>query len=288
MTMLTRGVSAALSILACLIVPAAGAAQDASAWTRSLHSRAQLVSGGSLAEGEARLAAVVLELDPGFKTYWRHPGESGLPPAFDWSRSSNVADIEVLWPAPARFEDAGGVSYGYAGGVVLPVRVKPQDRNRPVRLALKLDYGVCKDICIPAQAELAVHLPTVGGPKHPLVRDAMARVPRPQPLGAAGKLAILDLEPATVDGKAGIEVLVRTPEGAKPQLFAEGPERWFLAAGNDMKPASPGKDSTGSFFVEIVERPKDAAGLLELRLTLVAGDRAVETTASLDTARLPR
>jgi DsbC/DsbD-like thiol-disulfide interchange protein len=267
---------------------AAGSAQEASAWATGLHSRAQLVSGGPLAEGDARLAGVIIKLDPGFKTYWRHPGESGLPPAFDWSRSSNVANIEVLWPAPTRFEDAGGVSYGYAGGIVLPVRVKPQDARQPVRLVLKLDYGVCKDICIPAQADLLLTLPKAGGSKQAPVMEALARVPKQQPLGAPGELSILRLKPTAVEGKTMIEVVVRAPDGQKPQLFAEGPENWFLAAAGEMKPAPASDGAAGSFLVEIAERPKDAAGTVELRLTLVAGSRAVETPASLDTARLPR
>jgi hypothetical protein len=107
-------------------------------------------------------------------------------------------------------------------------------------------------------------------------------------LGAAGDLAILSLEPVKLDGKAMIGVAVRAPLGADPQLFVESPENWFLAAGGTIKPVSQGDGATGSFLVEIAERPKDAAGPLELRLTLTAGDRAVESAASLDTARLPR
>ena len=54
------------------------------------------------------------------------------------------------WPAPSRFEDQGGVAYGYKDGVLLPIRVVPNDPAKSVALRLKLDYGVCKDICIPA------------------------------------------------------------------------------------------------------------------------------------------
>ena len=82
--------------------------------------------------GGARLAAVEIALDRGFKTYWRHPGEAGLPPAFDWSGSANLAAVEVLWPAPRRFQDAGGVSYGYEGGVG-PAGARHAARGRPAR-----------------------------------------------------------------------------------------------------------------------------------------------------------
>src|SRR3954465_8485498 len=99
-------------LLGALVLAAAAVAGEASPWIQGHHSRARLVAGG--ADGAARLAAVESVLGRGFNTYWRNPGESGLPQAFDWSASENVAMAEVLWPAPTRFEDAGGVSYGYA------------------------------------------------------------------------------------------------------------------------------------------------------------------------------
>src|SRR3954453_14695134 len=152
-------IASATSLVSLLVVlaltPMASCAGEAASWAQGHHSRARLISGVTATPGDF-LAGIEIALDQGFKTYWRNPGESGLPPAFDWSRSENVATAEVLWPAPTRFEDGGGVSYGYTGGVVLPVRGTPRDAAKPVRLALKLGLGVCKDICIPAHAELAL------------------------------------------------------------------------------------------------------------------------------------
>src|SRR5215210_2320813 len=134
-----------LSLMACMAVfgPPALAA-DASGWVEGHRSRIRLIAGEAAAR--ERWAGIEIALDPGFKTYWRNPGESGLPPSFDWSRSANVETIELLWPAPTRLKDGGGVFYGYAGGFVFPVRVIPRDPNKPVRLTLTIDYGVCKDI----------------------------------------------------------------------------------------------------------------------------------------------
>ncbi len=279
-----------LLLAACLMSPAAGSAQGEPPWVTGLHSRVQLVPAAPAADAPAHLAGLVIRLDPGFKTYWRHPGESGLPPAFDWSKSKNLEGVEVLWPAPSRLEDGGGVSYGYLDGVVLPLRVTPRDASKPVDLSLKVDYGVCKDICIPAQADLALRLLPKPGAEHAGVREALARVPTPQSLGADGDLSIVAVEPITADGKPMIAVAVRAPAGEKPQLFVEAPNVWFLAPAGAMDPAARGPPhrADGSFLVEIAERPKDAAGPLDLRLTLVAGGRAVETTARLDSARLPR
>ncbi len=263
-------------LLAGLGLAVAGPAAGSGApWVEGHRSRVRLVPGGS--DGTASLAGVEIALASGFKTYWRHPGESGLPPAFDWSGSQNLREAEVLWPAPHRFEDGSGVAYGWAEGVLLPVRATPADRAKPVRLALALDYGVCKDICIPARAALSAELPPgAGAPSEPL-REALARVPRAVEVGAEGPLAILAAEP---DG-GGLKVRVRVPEGAQPRLFAEAPDGWYVAAAG-----RPGPD--GAFGVEVLERPRDAAGAILVRLTLAAGDRAVEASVRLDAALTSR
>ena len=278
-----------LSLLACLAVigppPLAAGASD---WVEGYRSRVRLIAGG--AEARERWAAVEIVLDPGFKTYWRNPGESGLPPSFDWSRSMNVEAVDLLWPAPARLEDGGGVSYGYFGGVIFPVRVTPRNPDKPARLALTIDYGVCKDICIPAQADLSLDLAVeADGSSSALIRQACARVPRAHGLGAEGDLSILDVTPDSDGGKSQVRVSVRTPAGTTPRLFAEGPDGWFLAASEAMTPTATGAAvAQGTFLVEVDPPPDGATRAVPLRLTLVAGDRAIETSASLDASRLPR
>jgi DsbC/DsbD-like thiol-disulfide interchange protein len=286
MTILPRKLAALpAALLAFLLLPpfpaSSVAAGEASPWVQGHRSRVRLVAGGSEAGGAARLAGIEIALDPGFKTYWRTPGESGLPPAFDWSGSENLARVDVLWPAPSRFEDAGGVSYGYKDQVLLPVRASAKDPDTPVRLSLRLDYGVCKDICIPAQAMLALDLRGEQAVHAAAIGKALARVPKPQPLGAPGDLSVVGLEPTRVEGKPALAVAVRAPPDA--DLFVEGPDNWYLGA-KAMRAGT--EQGSGEFVAEIFDRPKDAAG--RLRLTLVAGDRAVEATASLDLSRLPR
>jgi DsbC/DsbD-like thiol-disulfide interchange protein len=192
----------------------------------------------------------------------------------------------VLWPAPTRSEDAGGVSYGYHDRVLFPVRVRPRDPMKPISLGLKIDYGVCKDICIPAQAELQLRLPeTPSRASRELVERALARVPKAQPLRADGELSILAAEPSTADGKPRLAVTIRAPADSRPTLFVEPPENWFLLAPAEAS-AGAKEPGTRTFMVEVLERPREASGPVELRFTLVAGDKAVETTTSLDAARL--
>ena len=273
-------------ILALLGTPLAASSQEASPWTEGHHSRVRLLAGGP--QGSGHLAGVEIGLDPGFKTYWRNPGESGLPPAFDWSKSVNVEAIEVLWPAPTRSEDAGGISYGYHGQVLFPVRIRPRDPAKPISLSLKIDYGVCKDICIPAQAELQLRVPKTPSPAlRTLIESALARVPKAQPLRAEGELSILAAEPSMANGKSRLAVTVRAPAASSPSLFVEPPESWFLLAPAQATPTAS-EPGTRTFLVEVLERPREASGPVELRFTLVAGDKAVETATSLDAARLER
>ena len=141
-------------VLISAAAPAAAAMVLARRAAAAPHHRLRLI-GGKPRDGVER-AGVDITLDPGWKTYWRMPGDAGVPPHFDWSASTNVKTVEVLWPAPSRFIDPEGETVGYRDRVVFPVRVTPAG-NGPFVLRLSLFFAVCKEICLPVadQAELA-------------------------------------------------------------------------------------------------------------------------------------
>lgn len=269
-------VASAITFLILSFFPAIGQSLPSSSSAQEFHSRVRLIAGGHA--GSALLAGIEITLDPGFKTYWRNPGESGLPPRFDWTGSRNVSGLDVRWPAPSRHEDAAGIAYTYSGKVVLPVLVKASDPSKPVDLALSIDYGICKDICIPAHAALNLTL-SGDGPDHATIQEALAKVPRPQGLGEQAELSILSAEPLG-QGKDGLSVAIRAPVGTKPVLFAEAPENWYVST------SLP--DDKNRVAVTVEEKPKDASGPVRLLLTLVAGSKAVETEVSLDGSGQPR
>jgi DsbC/DsbD-like thiol-disulfide interchange protein len=275
-----------LPVLALLSVSPGAYGQDASPWSVGHRSKVRLLAGGSDAGGW--LAGIEIALDEGFKTYWRNPGEAGLPPSFDWSKSTNLEIAEVLWPAPARSEDLGGISYGYHHQVLFPVRVRPRDAAKPVGLALKIDYGVCKDICIPAQAELTLKLGETAASSslRGLIEEALAKVPKPQPLNAESDLSILGVRMMS-GHKSKLMVTARAPAGSSLTVFVEGPDNWFFQPTADPTQIAPGQGNKQTFSIEVLERPLDG-GRVDLRFTLVAGDKAIETTASLDAAPLER
>src|SRR5262245_44570022 len=119
--------------LAAILVAAHAHAADASAWDGDARSAVRLIAGDTKSVGDAPLrAGIEIRLAPGWKTYWRYPGDSGMPPRFDFAGSANVQQVNVLWPAPHRFADGSGQSIGYSGNVVLPLQVQAKDSTKPV------------------------------------------------------------------------------------------------------------------------------------------------------------
>lgn len=267
--------------LAFSLLSAPAFAEPASPWIADTGARFRLVDGG-LKDG-ARLAAVQIALEPGWKTYWRQPGASGVPPRFDFSRSENVESASVSYPAPERSADEDGVTNVYHGVVTLPVRVRPIDPTAPMTLRVAADYGVCERICVPAHTEAELELAPEGGragPARDEVLAALARVPEIKPLGAPGPVAIGSVVQTGAAGGSALRVEVSAPEGGKPpELFAETGDSEYVAA-----PELAGKPDAGraAFRIALDGPDLPAAGF---RLTLVAGGEAIETRVPLDAIR---
>jgi DsbC/DsbD-like thiol-disulfide interchange protein len=244
---------------------------------QGLHSRARLISGDR--KDAEWLAGIEIALDPGFKTYWRSPGDSGLPPRFDWSGSENVKSVDIRWPAPTRSEDATGVSFVYHDAVLLPVLVEAVDPKKPVKLALHVEYGICKDICIPASADLSRLLGTPPSQHAAIEAVLRTKVPRLQEIGANGEPAILSLDPGAEE-VPGFTAHLAAPGGTKPALFAEGPDGCYFSTSQ--------ADSENGVAVKLEEKPAGATGPVSLKLTVVAGEKSSESTVRLDANGKPR
>lgn len=166
------GTLAAICALALSLLSAAPlAAQDVPADM----VRARLVEGWRTGNG-TEIAAVKIDLADGWKTYWRAPGEAGIPPVFDWSGSDNVAAVAYHWPVPMVFDLNGMRTIGYKHELVLPVEVTPKDPSQPIRLEARVDMGVCRDICVPVSLRLAT---TKGEDVKADIRAALDRAPVP-------------------------------------------------------------------------------------------------------------
>lgn len=144
--------------LGLLAAPAAaqgiGAAGNGDATLPPGVAEAQLLPGWQTGDGR-RVAALKLVLEPGWKTYWRSPGDAGVPPLFDWSGSENLAGVTFHWPRPDVFESAGMRTLGYHDVMVLPFEARPVRADQPISLSATVDLGVCEDICVPVHLEIA-------------------------------------------------------------------------------------------------------------------------------------
>jgi DsbC/DsbD-like thiol-disulfide interchange protein len=273
---------------ASLIGLAASRAQDASEWNAEAHTAARLIAGSLAKTSNATFlrAGIEIKLDPGWKTYWRDPGDSGVPPTFDFSGSENMKAVTVLWPAPARFADgAGGNSIGYLDHVILPLRVAPLDATKRTSLKLKLGYDVCGNMCVPVDADLKLPL-TGDGAEDSAIEKAEVRVPRHLALGE-GKdqgLAILALHREPGGAHERVVVDVAAPAGVPVDLFAEGPTpEWSLPLPELVPGSAGGNGAIRQFSFDLDGlppgvQPKDAT----LTFTAVSADDAIEVPAHLD------
>ncbi len=255
-------------------------------WAAESHAAARLLAGNLIKTPGASFvrAGIEIRLDPGWKTYWRYPGNSGVPPTFDFSGSENVKSVTVRWPAPEQFSDGGGShSIGYIGNVILPLEVTPQDAARASSLHLALHYAICGNLCVPAEAKLGLSLDGKGAEEARLEK-AELRVPERTTLGVAdGGLAIRSVRREAVDAAAKhdrVIVEVVAPEGAPVSLFVEGPTPdWALPIPEQNGPAAPLRHFTFDF--DGLPPGAQAKGVT-LTFTAVSGDNAIEVPARLD------
>jgi len=206
----------------------------------------EVLDGGMTARG-TYLGALRITLQPGWKTYWRAPGDAGIPPSFSWRGARNVGGLNITWPSPEVFLTSGYRTIGYHDQLVLPVEITPEKPGRPVRLKGRMQLGVCKDVCVPAELSFDHQLDSSAG-RNPAIAAALAS--RPWSAKEAGvRHAACSLRPTeygmkvtariSMPSAGGEEVAVIEP--GTPSLFAGGTttrrEGGLLVAETEFLPA---------------------------------------------------
>ncbi|MDX1484968.1 MAG: protein-disulfide reductase DsbD family protein [Alphaproteobacteria bacterium] len=203
----------------------------ASPWAKTEHSAVRLISPASGAgDKETLRLGLQFRLKPGWKIYWRSPGDAGVPPSIDWAGSENLRAASILWPLPERFTIFGLTTQVYGKEVVLPLDLTRRDADAPLSLRAEVRYLVCEKICIPYEARLALDLEAGAGEAAPghaaAIERHAARVPR-RLAGAEAAAAPMSVTRARLlrDGeRLTVEVLARSRDGfAAPRLLVEGP-----------------------------------------------------------------
>lgn len=269
------------------LFPACASAQDApgyqaSRWVSAASARVRLILPATISGGEGR-GAVQIELPADSKTYWRNPGETGVPTIASFDGSTGLADLALEYPVPVAFDDgAGGISIGYTSGLAFPIRFKAT--GGAVKLAVALEFGVCtKTMCIPAQASLTLE-PGAGQAAPELaeiIGKARAAVPLPRPPGAGEGIGIASAQRGADDGKVVLDVLARvTPGDSAPDLFVDAPDFY------EVKRLDPAGSGTARFRVTSGSAPEAGKPLGDI--TLVLSSRGVATETKLNLDELPR
>ena len=270
-----RILAAACGILT--MCAAAARADDVSPWAEDSYSAIRLIAGANAQDAKLR-AGVEIRLQPGWKTYWRYPGDSGVPPRFDFSGSENLAGVKVLYPAPHLFSDESGNSLGYKDNVTFPLQVTPKEPGKPVNLHLKLDYAACEKLCVPAQGSATLALATGASAQDAQLREAEAQVPKKLTAAEAG----LTVRRVNNAAKPLVMVDLKAPAGAPIDIFVEGPTaEWALPI---PKPAPGAPQGHRQFGFELDGLPPgvDPKGHFDLTFTIIEGGRASEVTTHLD------
>lgn len=239
-------------------------------WATTAQSRARLLTGTQ--EGATVHAALEIELASGWHTYWKIPGDAGLPPDLDWSKTPGVASSLVHWPAPRRMSEAGIITFGHTGRLLLPLEIALKDpATPPATLDLNLSFMVCNNICIPEQLTLSAAVDN----------DATTH---------KRIMAARDALPGTDHARMGIETVVASPDALAIVVQSrdgfEGVDV-IAAAGDRVFTATPNIALTAHDITKAMvtlEKPTGMANLNDflagktLEVLLTRGDEAMLKT----------
>lgn len=230
----------------------------------------EVLPGWRTAQG-THMAGLSVRLAPGWKTYWRAPGDAGIPPSFAWNGSENISGATFHWPVPEVMDQNGMRSIGYTSSVVIPVEFALPDGAAPARMRGEVQIGVCLDICVPALLTFDAVLP-LGGTRTPSIVAAL--VDRPQTEQEAGVGDVTCTIEPTARGLRVIAKVTMPPLGAheavvieagNQQVWVSEPQTW-REAGNLFAQSDMIHVTGGAFSLN----------RSDVRITVLADGRSVD------------
>jgi DsbC/DsbD-like thiol-disulfide interchange protein len=273
----------AVALTLCAHSGSSAAGTDGSAhasdWSGDARSAMRLIGGSPGRSSDAfRRAGIEIRLKPGWHTYWRYPGDAGVPPQIDFGGSTNVAAVHILWPAPQRIPEQGLFVIGYLNDVILPVLVAPQTPEQPIKLHLKIDYAVCEKLCVPVQAIAELELGNGASEWDNALAVAQASVPQRRVLREGDPIKIQSVRREATNSRIVVDVVA--PANSHVDLFAEGPDaQWALPL-----PKRMGSPSVGvqRFSFDLDGAPPGASYEGAVITLTVAGEDPIEVSTQLD------
>ena len=238
---------------------------------------AQVVQGSVLpgwtTDRGTRMVALQVDLAPGWKTYWRAPGEAGIPPQFDWVGSLNLGAVRMHWPRPVAFDQNGMRSIGYVGRMILPIELTPQQAGQAIELRGQVELGVCQDICIPVNLALSADLAGAGAPDA-AINAALAD--RPRSAQSAGlSAARCTVEPIRDGLRVTAELDIPALGGAEVAVIElMGRDVWVSEA----ETRRSGGRITATVDMVPPEAQPFSLNRSDIRITLIGAGQAVDLT----------
>jgi DsbC/DsbD-like thiol-disulfide interchange protein len=255
-------------IFASLIWVAAPAFAASTDWVETEGGRLRLVTADGPDKQGRLIGALDIELKPGWKTYWRDPGDAGVPPTIDVTASTNIAQADFEFPAPQRQDDGYSKWAGYTRPVALPVTFRLASPHEPALIKADIFLGICQTICIPVSARLTLD-PANGSTS---AEDAALVVAAVKALPEAARA---DFGAALVEkGEDRLVVEAKfTGDPNSADFFIAGVDGYSFAT-----PERLSKDGKTLFSVEVLNRPTDAPAGDGIPYTLVTPAGAVSGT----------
>lgn len=267
---------AALLVSVSVILPASAMAET-TGWVDNEGGRMRIVALAPDAEGNVR-GALQIEPKAGWITYWREPGDAGIPPHIAFAETAGVSLKRMSYPVPRRFDNGPVRDIGYDGPVSFPFELKIEDINKPAALAASAFVGLCRNICIPFQADFSLSLKADSGTSFAeamIINDAEAKLPE----HPSDDFAVTHYS-VTSDGDT-LRLRLQLPKNApkKPQVIVTGPEGHVLF--NDAK--GERTDDSYSLEMPVGKLPKgyDMSGK-RWGILVLAGKRAMETSLAFE------
>ena len=253
--------------LVCLATATAAPAES----PQGTRVRGEILPGWQLPDG-SRVAAIRLTLAPGWKTYWRSPGDAGIPPQFGWAGSENLRAVGISWPTPEVFDQYGMRSIGYSDTVILPLSIAPRDTGQPVRVEAALEIGVCHDVCVPEQLRLSATF--AGNSTQPSAAIAAALAERPFSAAEAGVTGVSCRFQPKADGYE-IEARIAMPSagGEEIVVIEPGPADIWMSE-TDVRRKGNELTATGDMVVS--DGGAMALDRSAIRITVLGRDHAVD------------
>ena len=249
---------------------ASSAAAAESDWFVTEGAKIRLISLPS-PDSKSINAGLQINLEKGWKTYWRSPGASGLPPQLDFSGSNNIAATKVDYPVPMTFGENENLTAGYDQSVTLPISISPLFAGRPVTVQLGGVVGICAEVCIPVQFALSLQENGKGISSSREIASELL-LARSNLIGAQSPDFMVQTA-RVVDNMLTIKAKV--PAGTRDSTaLVEGPTSWYLTPSRAVSIVG----TNAQYQVSLQDIPADAKPeATELRVTLVSDGKGVET-----------